>query len=121
MGQFLSAITPEPSDIPTDLVVTIAGPVSSKERGVASPASVVAGRQVAVDEQPMPTPRPTLPDVWVLVQQDMQARSDAGYHRYGSRLRPFNGRVPLVDAYQEALDLAVYLRQRIWEDENEPA
>jgi hypothetical protein len=85
----------------------------------ASPASVAAPRQVAVDEQAAPTPRPDLPDIWELVMQDMHARAEAGFHRYGSRLRPFNSRVPLVDAYQEALDLAVYLRQKIWEDEHE--
>lgn len=31
-------------------------------------------------------------------------------------LQPFNGRDALVDAYQEAVDLAVYLRQRIEEE-----
>ena len=94
-------------------------PASSSEQGVATRVSVAAERQVAVDHEPAPTLRPSLPDVWELVMRDMEKRADAGYQRYGTRLRPFNGRCPLVDAYQEALDLCVYLRQRIWEDENE--
>lgn len=97
------------------------GVAYSSEQVPVTRVSVAAGPQVAVDEQPSPTHRPDLPDVWLLVMQDMQARAEAGYHRYGTRLRPFNGRVPLVDAYQEALDLAVYLRQAIWEQEHEPA
>lgn len=40
-----------------------------------------------------------------------------GRRKYGTPLQPFNGRDPLVDAYQEVLDLAVYLRQAIWERE----
>ena len=39
-----------------------------------------------------------------------------GIEKYGTVLQPNNGRNALVDAYQEALDLAVYLRQRIEED-----
>lgn len=96
-------------------------PASSSEQEVATHASVVEERQVAVDHEPPPTLRPTLPDVWELVMRDMEKRADAGYQRYGTRLRPFNGRCPLVDAYQEALDLCAYLRQRIWEDEHESA
>jgi len=38
-----------------------------------------------------------------------------GKERYGTRLQPFNGRDPFIDAYQEVLDLAVYLRQAIYE------
>ena len=34
---------------------------------------------------------------------------------HGTPLQAHNGRDPLVDAYQEALDLAVYLRQAIEE------
>lgn len=98
-----------------------AGVAYSSEQVPVTRVSVAAGRQVAVDAEPPPVLRPELPDVWELVMSDMRARAEAGYHRYGSRLRPFNGRVPLVDAYQEALDLAVYLRQAIWEQEHEPA
>lgn len=38
-----------------------------------------------------------------------------GIERYGTPVQAGNGRKALVDAYQEALDLAVYLRQEIEE------
>jgi hypothetical protein len=52
-----------------------------------------------------------------MVIEDMKARDDFGRLKYGTPLQPFNGRSALRDAYQEALDLAVYLRQRIFEEE----
>lgn len=55
------------------------------------------------------------PAVWDLVMMDMDARDKAGEKRYGTRLRPHNGRDVMIDAYQEALDLVVYLRQAIYE------
>jgi hypothetical protein len=55
------------------------------------------------------------PAIWDLVVTDMRERDYLGQLRYGKRLRPFNGRDTLLDAYQEALDLAVYLRQAIYE------
>lgn len=61
---------------------------------------------------PVPNDRPA---VWSLVIADMQARDREGRRKYGTPLQPFNGRDALVDAYQEALDLVVYLRQAIEE------
>jgi hypothetical protein len=46
---------------------------------------------------------------------DMRERDATGRARYGTPLQPFNGRQALVDAYQELLDAAVYLRQHIYE------
>jgi hypothetical protein len=43
------------------------------------------------------------------VAQDIRARAAVGRQRYGTFLYPDNGRDSLVDAYQEALDLPVYL------------
>ncbi len=43
----------------------------------------------------------------------LQQRADLGYQRYGTYLCVNNGRNALVDAYQEALDQIVYLRQYI--------
>lgn len=65
------------------------------------------------NEQPEPTGDGIA--VWPLVVADMHARDALGYRRYGTPLRAGNGRDALVDAYQEALDLAVYLRQAIAE------
>lgn len=53
--------------------------------------------------------------IWDLVIEDMQARDQLGRERYGTPLQAGNGRDALVDAYEEALDLAVYLRQAIAE------
>jgi hypothetical protein len=67
-----------------------------------------------ITDQPAPVPNER-PAVWDLVIADMQNRDRIGRERYGTPLQPHNGRDPLVDAYQEALDLAVYLRQAIAE------
>jgi hypothetical protein len=42
--------------------------------------------------------------------EDIRARDAEGRRKYGVPLQPHNGRDMLVDAYQEALDLVVYLR-----------
>lgn len=55
------------------------------------------------------------PAVWDLVIEDMRARDYVGRARYGTALRPHNGRDALWDAYEEALDLCAYLRQAIAE------
>ena len=68
----------------------------------------------ATTEQPDPTPNGLRP-VWGLVIDDMLARDRLGRERYGTPLQPMNGRDALVDAYQECLDLCVYLRQAIEE------
>lgn len=68
-------------------------------------------------DQPDPTPN-KLPAIWDLVVEDIKQRDEIGIERYGTRLQPFNNRNPLIDAYQEALDLVVYLRQAIYEMEN---
>lgn len=66
------------------------------------------------NHQPAPEPNDR-PAVWDLVIADMRERDHVGRERYGTPLQPHNGRDALVDAYQEALDLAVYLRQAIAE------
>ena len=58
------------------------------------------------------------PAVWHLVIKDMQDRDETGRKKYGVPLQAFNGRNALIDAYQEALDLCVYLRQAIEEASN---
>ncbi len=89
-----------------------------------------------VADQPPPTVRPDLIPVWenviadfrtryedafdgieevgkasaFRVVADMRERDRLGRERYGTPLTVNNGRDQLVDAYQEALDKAVYLR-----------
>ncbi len=68
----------------------------------------------ATREQPPPATNDKSA-VWDLVLADMAARDALGLERYGTRLQPGNGRDALADAYAEALDLAVYLRQALHE------
>lgn len=66
--------------------------------------------------RPEPAPKPNgNPHLWSLVIRDMLDRNSAGVEKYGTALQAGNGRDALMDAYQEALDLCVYLRQAIEE------
>ena len=65
--------------------------------------------------EPLPIPNNNVA-IWDLVKQDIEERNQAGIQKYGTPLQAFNGRNPLIDAYQEALDLVVYLRQAIEEN-----
>jgi hypothetical protein len=47
--------------------------------------------------------------------QDIAERREHGIRTYGTPLQAHNGRDALRDAYEEALDLAMYLRQAIAE------
>ena len=51
------------------------------------------------------------------VIEDLQARAKIGKEKYGTPLMTKNGRIALIDAYQEALDLVMYLKQTILESE----
>ena len=52
-----------------------------------------------------------------MVLADLTNRALEGKEKYGEPLLANNGRNALWDAYQEALDLAMYLRQAIEEQE----
>lgn len=65
-------------------------------------------------EQPPPTPS-SGPCIQDLVIEDIRERTRLGIERYGTVLRPHNGRDALRDAYEEAMDLVIYLRQVIAE------
>lgn len=62
-----------------------------------------------------------LPVVHNLVRRDLMDRLAKGVETYGTELRPYNGRDALWDAYEEALDLACYLRQAIYEGDGHEA
>lgn len=64
--------------------------------------------------QPKPIPN-GYPATWSLVVKDMTERNKVGIQRYGTPLQPFNGRNSLQDAYEEVLDLCVYLKNAIEE------
>lgn len=74
-----------------------------------------AGRE---GDQPLPIPNDG-PYIQHLVQIDLIARQALGKSRYGvDGLQPHNGRDMLRDAYDEAMDLCVYLRACIYERDN---
>ena len=62
-----------------------------------------------------PTPHGTGAPILGMVLADLTNRALEGKEKYGEALKANNGRSALVDAYQEALDLAMYLRQAIEE------
>ncbi len=66
-----------------------------------------------------PEPQPTGNGRKVLdeVLRDLTLRAETGKEKYGTYLRTDNGRDALVDAYQEALDLCMYLKQKLMENE----
>lgn len=68
-------------------------------------------------EQPKPIPNEN-PIIQELVMDDMNARLVLGIERYGTGLQAHNGRDFLRDAYEEALDLAAYLRGALYERDN---
>lgn len=67
-----------------------------------------------VRDEPPPIPNDKVA-IQDLVIRDIAERKQVGIERYGTPLQAHNGRDALVDAYQEALDLVMYLRQMIEE------
>lgn len=66
-----------------------------------------------ISDQPPPKPGKTV--VWEYVMKDIEERVALGIERYSTPLMTNNGRDALMDAYAEALDLCLYLRQAILE------
>ena len=73
-----------------------------------------SGRKFEVDEH-----RRTRVDIeYREIFSFKRERNRFGKHRYGVALSPHNGRDSLVDAYQEALDKVVYLKNALVELED---
>lgn len=68
----------------------------------------------AAQHQPMPRKTNGIA-IQDLVIADIADRKAVGLERYGTLLQAHNGRDALMDAYQEVLDLAAFLRQVIAE------
>lgn len=66
---------------------------------------------------PQPPPHSGKLTVIDYVLADMTERAAAGVRKYETHLQTHNGRDALWDAYQEAMDLCMYLRQAILERE----
>jgi hypothetical protein len=70
-----------------------------------------------IPHQPKPKQNNNTPIV-DLVVHDLNERAEISKKEYGTYLQAGNGRDALIDAYEEALDLAMYLRQLIEERDN---
>ncbi len=81
------------------------------------PSGVSMPKRLAVEKEP--PPKGYGPEIWPLVMKDIEERVEMGLAKYGTALRANNGRDPLIDAYQEALDLVMYMRQAIHERDND--
>lgn len=68
---------------------------------------------------PQPPPTPGTTRIVDLVMADLAQRAETGRIKYGTYLQAHNGRIALIDAYQEALDLCMYLRQVIEEQKEQ--
>ena len=66
-------------------------------------------------DQPDPETNENQTDVTTEVVKDLEKRAEYGKEQYGTRLKSNNGRDALLDAYEEALDLCVYLKQELIE------
>jgi hypothetical protein len=83
------------------------------------PPLKVIPRSAHADSKSQPAPTGDGKIVVDAVMRDLEQRSVDGEKKYGTKLKTFNGRNPLIDAYQEALDLVMYLKQAIMEQERE--
>lgn len=79
----------------------------------------IIGRSLPLEEDAatakQPAPKGSGNPILGMVLADLTNRALEGKEKYGEPLLAHNGRNPLWDAYQEALDLAMYLRQAIEE------
>lgn len=67
-----------------------------------------------------PRPIPGKVNVAELVIADMQVRVRHGLEKYGTLLQTNNGRDPLQDAYEKAIDMVMYLKQALLETKARP-
>lgn len=70
-----------------------------------------AGRVDAGVRIEQPKPFGTGREIAPLVIADIEDRMQKGVETYGERLKAFNGRDALLDAYEESLDQTIYLAQ----------
>ncbi len=77
--------------------------------------SDVEYKQVSDAATPQPHPVLGRENVVKYVLEDLRKRREMGIEKYGTELQTHNGRMALWDAYQEMLDMVIYLRQYILE------
>ncbi len=89
--------------------------MSDKKR---TPEEIKMAASEGIDTQPDPVPTDAVSS-HDLVILDLAKRKNFGFKKYGTLLQAGNGRDALQDAYEEALDLCVYLRTAIEERNRE--
>ena len=105
--------------LPMEEIVAEPGGEGGSVTGAAASSMRPLVADIRLDtEQAMPVPNDS-PSVQGMVREDLVTREQIGVERYGTALQPNNGRDALRDAYEEALDLACYLRQAIAERRRE--
>ena len=67
--------------------------------------------RIGSTDQPLPTPTADPVGMHDLLIGHITARKDMGLNKYNTLLQTFNGRDGLRDAFEELLDLLVYLQQ----------
>ncbi len=104
----------DPSSHPKDHKITI-----MQSEGDVKHFGGIIGRSLLLEEDAatakQPAPKGSGNPILGMVLADLTNRALEGKEKYGEPLLAHNGRNPLWDAYQEALDLAMYLRQAIEE------
>lgn len=76
---------------------------------MSDPASDHWYEEVYIPQQSRPLRRPTT-TTWDVVRQDILSREEGGALKYGKYLTPNTDEDMLQHAYEEALDLVVYLK-----------
>lgn len=75
------------------------------------------GTKLSLDTvSPQPPPKPGKDSITDEVINDLSKRREGGVKKYGMELETWNGRSMLVDAFQEILDAALYIRGAIMEE-----
>jgi hypothetical protein len=109
--------TPAPgSEDPEPRVVRAGGVGEALDRAGVPPHVPQPTKEGRAHDQPMPVvnDRPAVQDALIV---DVERRKQIGVERYGTLLQPFNGRSAIRDAYEESLDMAIYLRQVLAEQD----
>jgi len=88
------------------------------EKDVASISVPVHDKFVSGAAKPEPMPIKGKELVLPHVVNDLMQRDQMGKKKYGTSLETHNNRSSLWDAYQELLDLTMYLRKHLLELEN---
>lgn len=73
-------------------------------------------KRSAATQEPMPTGNGQI--VITEIIRDLLDRDEVGQKKYNTSLKTNNGRDALMDAYQEACDLVMYLKQALIERDN---